>query len=270
LLVAGFVALDGIGTARRRVRRQLRVAWPGLSVFAAGILASLAWEALYGPNTAIAYRAIRLALSRAPDQYWRGVRDFIAGFGYLEFRLPLVVYLLWIGFVVLLALAAFRVGGRRERRSVIAAGALTVVVPVGVWIVFGRAAGIGIIGREYMPVLVAFPLLAGEVVYRHRARLSTRFAGVLMTLASTAGILHFLAWYLNGRRAAVGTAGHLLFPADARWSPPLGWAGWITVAACGALILAAASVSSLPTRPDHSAGERDGSQLDHILTGAGA
>jgi Predicted membrane protein (DUF2142) len=242
LLVGGFVALGGISATRNLVRRQLRVAWPGLSVFAAGVLSSLVWQVVYGPSTPVTHRAIRLALSLAPDQYWRGVRDLVAGFGYLEFRLPLAVYLLWGAFVGTLAVAAVRVGERRERRSVIAAGALAVLVPVGVWIVFARGAGIGLNGREYMPVLVAFPILAGEIVNRNRARLSTALAGTLAALASTAGVLHFIAWYLNGRRAAVGTSGNLLFPSHAQWNPPLGWAMWVTVAGCGALILAAASV----------------------------
>jgi hypothetical protein len=245
LLVGGFVALEGIIATRQLVQRQLRVALPGLIVFATGILASLVWQALYGPSTPIAYRAIRLALSQAPDQYWRGIRDLVAGFGYLEFRLPLVVYLLWIAFVGALAVVAVRVGGRRERRSVIAAGALAVLVPVGFWIVFARAVGIGLNGRQYMPLLVAFPMLAGEIVYRNRARISTTLAGTLAALATTAGVLQFIAWYLNGRRAAVGTAGSLLFPADADWDPPLGWLAWVAVAGCGALMLAATSVGSL-------------------------
>jgi hypothetical protein len=113
------------------------------------------------------------------------------------------------------------------------------------WIVFARAAGIGLNGREYMPLLVAFPMLAGEIVYRNRARISTTLAGTLAALATTAGVLQFIAWYLNGRRAAVGIAGSLLFPADADWGPPLGWLVWVAVAGCGALMLAATSVGSL-------------------------
>ncbi len=245
LLLGGFIALEGVGGARRLVRRSLPAALPGLAVLAIGAVTALAWHALYGPSTPIAYRAIRLALTRAPEQYWRGLRDLVAGFGYLEFRLPLVLHLAWFAFVGALAVAAVRAGGRRERRSVIAAGALAVLVPVGVWMVFGRATGIGINGRQYMPVLVAFPMLAGEVLYRNRARISRRVALALAALATQAGVLQFIAWYLNGRRAAVGTAGDLLFVPDAQWRPPLGWWPWIAIACCGALMLAATSFGSL-------------------------
>ena len=242
LLVSGFVALDGIGAVRQRVRYQLRVALPGLSVGGIGMLAGFAWHAVYGPITPVAYRAIRLGISRAPDQYWGGVRDLVAGFGYLLFRVPLVLYLLWFAFVGMLAVTAVLVGERRERKAVVIAGALGVLIPVVLWILFGRAVGIGLNGREYMPVLVAFPILAGEVVYRNRTRVSAALARALTARASTAAVVHFIAWYWNGRRAAVGTAGSLLFPAHAQWSPPLGWVTWMIVAGCGALILAATSV----------------------------
>jgi len=247
LLIVGFVASDGVGATRQRVRRQLRVALPGLGLLAAGILASLVWQTLYGPSTPLAYRAIPLALTHAPDQYWDGVRDLVGGFGYLEFRLPLVVYLLWFVFVIGLAAAAVRVGRPREKLSVIAAAALAILVPVGLWTLFGRAVGTGLNGREYMPLLVAFPLLAGEVVYRNRARLSAMLLRTLAALACTTGVLQFIAWYLNGRRAAVGIAGSLLFPAHAQWSPPLGWIPWLLLAGAGALMLVIVSIAPLAT-----------------------
>lgn len=245
LLVVGFVASDGVGATRQGVRRQLRVALPGLGLWAAGMLASLVWAVSYGPSTPIAYRAIRLALSRAPGEYWGGGRDLVAGFGYLEFRLPLVLYLLWFVFVSALALIAVLVSRRRERLSVVAAAALAILIPVGCWTLFGRGVGIGLNGRQYMPVLVAFPLLAGEVVYRNRAKLSAALLRTLAALACTAGVLQFIAWYLNGRRAAVGIAGSLLFPAHARWSPPIGWTPSIPLAGGGALMLAIVSIAPL-------------------------
>jgi hypothetical protein len=245
LLVGGFVAFEGFGSTRRLVRKHGRAAVWGICVFATGVVASLTWKALYGPATPVAYRAIRLALSRVPSQSWSGVRDLVAGFGYLEFRMPLVVYLLWFALVGAIAIAAVSAGRGRERNGVILAGALAFLVPVGVWLVFGRATGIGINGREYMPVLVAFPMLAGEVVYRNRDRISRRTAVALAVLAAQAGVLQFIAWYLNGRRAAVGISGSLLFISHAHWKPPLGWLLWIAVAGCGVLVLASTSIGSL-------------------------
>jgi hypothetical protein len=97
-----------------------------------------------------------------------------------------------------------------------------------------------------MPLLVAFPMLAGEVLVRNRARISHADAVVLTSLATIAAVLQFVAWYLNGRRSAVGTGGTLLFVSHAGWSPPLGWAPWLVVAACGVLGLASVSLGLRP------------------------
>ncbi|MFI5038665.1 MAG: DUF2142 domain-containing protein [Solirubrobacterales bacterium] len=248
LLVAGFAAFTGIRTARRLAREHRGPAAFGIGVFAAGAIASLAWQAIYGPSTPIAYRGIRYALGLVPKQSWGAVRDLVGGFGYLEFRLPVAVYLLWFALVAVVVIAAVRAGSRRERNAVLAAGALACLIPVCVWMVFGRAVGIGINAREYIPFLVAFPMLAGEVVYRNRDRLSRAKVVALATVAPLAGTVQFLAWYLNGRRAAVGTGGPLLFLSDPEWEPPLGWLPWIAVAVCGVLLLASTSISSLSPR----------------------
>jgi hypothetical protein len=133
--------------------------------------------------------------------------------------------------------------------------------------VFGRAVGIGINGREYMPFLVAFPMLAREVVYRNRDRISRATAVTLAVLTALGGVLQFVAWYLNGRRAAVGTSGSLLFFGHAHWSPPLGWLPWIAVAGCGVLMLASTSISAL--KPDFP-NLRRGSRSMSASTSAGS
>jgi hypothetical protein len=222
----------------------------GSGVFVAGALASLVWHALYGPSTPIADRGVRLALTVLPQQLWNGARDLVAGFGYLEFRLPAIVYLLWFAFVGAIFFAAVKAGQRRERHAVVVAGLLAFLVPAGVWMVFARATGIGINGREYMPGLVAVPMVAGEVLYRHRDRISSRGIAALAKLATIAAVMQFVAWYLNGQRAAVGTAGSLLFASHAQWKPPLGWLVWIAVAGCATVLIASITIapSIIPTR----------------------
>jgi predicted membrane protein DUF2142 len=249
LLGVAFIAFEGVARVRRLVREQRRGASVGIGLLAAGVVAAVVWQELYGPITPIAYRAIRTALSRAPGQTWRALEDIVAGFGYLEFRLPLPVYLLWFAFIGALAALAARVGSRRERRAVLVAGAVAVLISPAIWMVFGRGAGIGIIGREYLPVLVAFPMLAGEVLHRNRARLSRLDAAVVASLGTIAAILQFVAWYYNARRSAVGIGGKLLFVSHPGWSPPLGWGVWLGVAACGALLLATVPLSRLARPP---------------------
>ncbi|MFZ1993902.1 MAG: DUF2142 domain-containing protein, partial [Solirubrobacteraceae bacterium] len=243
LLIVGFVAWEGRATVRRLAREQDRLARPGLLLLGLGIVAAVVWQGLYGPSTSIAYRAIRLALGRLPAQTWHGFQDVVAGFGYLEFRLPLVVYLLWLGFVAALAWAAARAGSSRDRRVIVVAGAIGVLISPAIWMVFGRAAGIGINGREYMPVLVGFPMLCGEILYRHRDRISHAHGVLVTALATCAAVIQFVAWYLNGRRSAVGVGGSLLYPSHAAWSPPLGWVLWLVVAAAGAALVASVALA---------------------------
>ena len=58
-----------------------------------------------------------------------------------------------------------------------------------------------------------------------------------------AGLVHFVAWYVNARRSAVGTGGPLFFLDDAKWSPAGGWVPWLLLAGLGALALLAAAVT---------------------------
>lgn len=243
LLLAGFIALEGPTTAWRVVCEQPRPAALGIGLVALGVLAALVWQGLYGPITPIAYRGWGIALSEAPAYTWHGLLDLIAGFGYLEFRIPLPFYLLWFAFVGVMGALAVRVGSRRQRRAIAAAGVLALLLVPVVWSLFGRAVGIGIIGREYMPVLVGFPMLCGEVLHRQRARLVRRGASALASLATIAAIIQFVAWYYYARRSAVGTGGPLLFVSHAEWSPPLGWVPWLAVSACGALALLSVPLS---------------------------
>jgi len=104
LLLAGFVAYQGVPAARGLIRRRTPAMWLGLGLGGAGVLGSLLWQARYGPATPIATHAIRLALVRVPLQIRNAAWDLVAGFGYPEFRLPLSVFLAWLGFIASLVL----------------------------------------------------------------------------------------------------------------------------------------------------------------------
>jgi hypothetical protein len=264
LLIGAFVVWHSRRRSISLVRTQRRGASAAVAIFGAGALVSLTWQALYGPNTPVAYRAVRLALGRVPSQYWGALREVVAGFGYLEFMAPLVLYLLWFAFVALTAVAAGHGNDRRQRGTLIVAALSVFVIPVGLWLVFGRAAGIGINGREYMPLLVAFPLLAGEMLLRRRESLSSVLGGGLAALASISGVLQFVAWYFDAQRSAVGTGGQLFFVESAQWTPPLGWATWIVVAGLGALSLASVPLSAV-RGADAATGQRSGGRRSALI-----
>jgi hypothetical protein len=85
-----------------------------------------------------------------------------------------------------------------------------------------------------LPLLVALPILCGELAPRSAARRLLPGA-----LAITA-LVQFVAWYVNARRSAVGTGGPLFFPGDAKWSPAGGWLPWVVLAVLGSVALLAA------------------------------
>jgi hypothetical protein len=228
------------------VRRDLRAAWPGLILLVLGTGVGVFWSLRYGASTGIDYHILHRALAQAPGNFWDFTRQLVAVFGYLEYRLPRLLYVPWFGLIAVLAYAAFSVGSRRQRKLLVAAAAGVVLAPIALWALLGRAIGNGMSGRIFLPVVVVFPMLCGEAVYRHRERLSKSVRSGVMVFLGGAGIVQFGAWYLNGRRSAVGIHGPLLYPLHAQWSPPLGWLPWLACAAIGALLLASLSVERRP------------------------
>ena len=244
-LLAGFVVVYGLRRSWRLVRNQLGVAWPGLSLVAISLVAALVWTLNYG-TAAVELRGLHSALGQVPGNYWDFTRQLVGVFGYLEFRLPRPVYLMWLCSVGALVLAGISAGSPRERKVIALTAALAVAAPVALWAVFGRAVGNGLTGRIFLPVMVALPMLCGEIVYRHRSELHRRTVAALTPFLLLPGLVHFVAWYINGRRSAVGVGGPLLFPLDAQWAPPLGWLPWLIVALLGGLLLASVPLARVP------------------------
>jgi hypothetical protein len=250
-LVAGLAAVNGVRRSWRVVREHWRAAWLGLSVLALGVSGGMLWAIAYGASTGIEFHGIGRALAQTPGNYWDFTNQLVAGFGYLEFRLPRIVYLAWFLFIATLVVAALSTGSRRDREVILAGGALMVVVPILLWLLVGRAIGNGMSGRLFLPVLVAFPMLCGEVVYRQRQHLGRLSSRALSWSGSLVGVVQFTAWYLNARRAAVGTHGPLLFVWHPRWAPPLGWPLWLGCAALGAALLCSFCWPAQPQRAEY-------------------
>jgi Predicted membrane protein (DUF2142) len=206
-------------------------------------VATVYWNLRYGAPVRVELGALDVAAKQTPGNYWDFVRQLVGAFGYLEYRLPNILYSVWFALVAALGLAALAVGSTRGRRAVLIAAAVSICLPIAFWVFLGRAIGSGMSGRQFLPLLVAFPMVCGEIVYRERERLTARAKNAIAALVIAAGAVQFGAWYLNGRRSAVGNDGSLLFPFHAQWTPPLGWTLWLLCAAVGALLL-----STVPVR----------------------
>src|SRR4029077_19321013 len=103
LLLAGFLAVAGARRTWDVVRDRASVAWPGLAVLGIGLAAGLVWQLEFGASTGIAVHGVNGAIAHAPGNYWDFTNQLVGVFGYLEYRLPRVLYTVWLAFILLLA-----------------------------------------------------------------------------------------------------------------------------------------------------------------------
>jgi len=236
------VGLLGPRETWRRLTAGGRSAIGAATAVVVAIIANAVWERLYGPELPTGLARPRVAfetgLSELP--YW--LEEMVGRFGYLEFDLPLPVYIFW-------AVATFAAvaGGLRwapTRGKVVLAVCVIAlaVLPLAQYILVQRHTGFGLQGRHVLPILVIVPLLAGELLRRNQHRFAA--GGARLVALSFVGIAlaHFTALYWNGRRSAVGLDGPFVFLGDAEWSPPIGWGLWLALAAAGAACVAAAGL----------------------------
>lgn len=223
----------------RAGRRSAGLAAAGLAV---GLVLNRIWESAHGPDVPTGLTATRHALETGIEELPFWLQEMVGKFGYLEFDLPLPLYLFW-GFATLAAVGAAIRWAPRRARAVMAVCALAVaVLPLAQYVVFQRHTGFGLQGRHVLPILVIVPLLAGELLRRHRDRLPANRAGFVALAFVGIGATHFVALYWNAWRSAVGLDGPFVFLGDAEWSPPVGWGLWLAVAGAGAVCVAAAGV----------------------------
>jgi hypothetical protein len=148
--------------------------------------------------------------------------------------------------VLVLAATVARWRDRLVLAGTVAAG---VVVSIVVFVTVART-GFPMQGRYVLPVVVAVPLLAGELVFRNRGRLPILLRIPLLALvAVVAAAGHFAGWAVNARRSAVGVLGPLWFSGQSQWQPPLGWGPWLLVSVIGSFLLVAAGLMAYAERP---------------------
>jgi hypothetical protein len=236
------------------------VAWSGPKTFArswkgswaprvtAGVLllavvVSRIWEALYGTHVSLDITKLHAGLVAGVHAWLRALPELVGGFGYLDVKLPLVIPLVWLALVLALVAAGSAVSGRRERLVLAAMGLAGLAGPVIFYVLIIRPTGGGLQGRHVLPVLVLIPLLAGEVLNRHRERVRTAWRALLTTtIPLAAAVIQVAAWYVNARHYAVGGSGPVWFLGRAAWTPPAGWWTWLGAAVLAGVCLAAVSL----------------------------
>ena len=236
------VALSGWRGSVIRLRAGGRAAVVSLVSIAVAGAATFVWDLAFMPAPPRAPQPGRLfdAVAHLPEL----LRQSIGVFGWLDTAMPALAYTAWRVMLIVLIGLALLVGTRRERFVLLGTAFGVLVATIGLALVAVFPTGFGTQARYTLPLAVAVPLLAGEIVARRRHRLAGLLPGRLpLVFAGTAGLVHFVGWYANGRRHGVGTDGPMWFIGRGEWSPPIGWALWATVAAVGSVLLVASSLA---------------------------
>jgi hypothetical protein len=237
---AGLLAVAALGG--RRAAGQMWRAHPQAVPFSAMALAlaaviSLAYTRYAGFSSTFGLSPFFSSLQASWDQFGGVLRVAVGNFGAQTVPLPAVACDLWFALVASLVAAALWLGGRRERAVVLATTVLALAFPVLFWAWVDRYTGFPLLGREVLPILQVIPLVAGEVVYRHRARFAESPAGRSAIGALMSFIVGFQAYAFafNAKRAPHDVT---LLP-TAIFTPPLGWAPWLALGAIGLLAMGA-------------------------------
>ncbi len=243
IAVALGVSLLGWEGTRRRVREAGVAGRVALAAIVVATILNRVWEGIHGAGYHLGVKPLPDSLLSIPRGSKRIVPEVIGNFGVLDTRLPTLAWLTGYLLIGVLLMLALRLGSTRERRVVVGATVVVVLLPgVEQWLLY-RHTGFWIQGRYFLPVLLAAPLLYGEVVLRRSDSLPSAWRRRLPPLfMAIAAALQLAGWWVNSRRYAVGTDGPAWFFGQAEWSPPGGWTVWAATATAGAAAVALAAV----------------------------
>jgi len=254
-LGVAWVLLDGAGVVLVLGPRPLIVAAraapaAALAAVAATLVALVVnrtWEAAHGVHIRLSAvpsgAALRATGHHLGDLWWGAIARFDA----LELRPPQPLPALWaVGVLALLVLGARLAGRRTGGRLLLLAGAVAVCV---VWLAAQiiERSGFSLQGRDVLAGLILPPMVAGELVHRHRDRCSRVVRrGLLPSVAALAALAQLFCFLFDARRFAVGPRGSVLFALHPDWTPPAGWWPWLGLAAAGAILLATGGARRSP------------------------
>jgi predicted membrane protein DUF2142 len=254
------IALRGPRGSWRIAREGGRAALIAGAAVLIAVLFNRAWEAGYGiQDLPIGFEDPRSALRTSMTVLRDVAPQFIGKFGYLEFGLPRSATNTWFCAVALLVLAAFLVATWQQRFVLAGSVAMCAAVPMFMYIaIFRHTGNFGLQGRHVLGIVVFVSLLAGELLYRQRARLpavASRFLVTVIPLAVAA--VQFVAWSTVARRYATGLDGPVNILRNPEWSPPLGWGPWFALTVIGvAMIASVAAFGYGRRRPLGTTGSR--------------
>lgn len=238
MLLIPLLLLGPRGTLRR-LRSGGRWGWGALALMVTAALGWLVWELISRARPASdpqdTLRFLAASLARLPDL----LREQVGLFGWGEMRIWLVLAGGWLGLTALLVGAALLVARGRERLLLAALITASLAATVTVAVAVILPSGFAMQGRYTLPLAVAVPVVAGDILARSRHRWTLeRLPSPMPWLFAAVAVMQAAAWWQNEHRYAVGVQGPLWFPPLAQWTPAGGWALWVAVVAVGSLLMA--------------------------------
>jgi hypothetical protein len=258
LVVAVVVALYASGRLRPTTKDS-RTTWieqaeraPRMMKTTIGILlvagvVCVSWSTFVTAHPAfdlsVATHAIKPAVKGLPNQF----RQIVGVFGWSETTMPQVMYALWGLLALGVGGLALWYGTRRERIALVGLGVIIVIADLGIATVIEAPIGFGMQARYILPLAVGLPMLAGEILNRHRDRpgrrrgygITTRLEGRIRVVTFLGiAFLQLVAFVANLHRYVVGQNAPWKLPWDGSWRPAGGIAVWAAFAIVGVVCLA--------------------------------
>jgi hypothetical protein len=177
-----------------------------------------------------------LTLGLTLENFGPETLQMVGVFGWVDTYLPVICYVLWLGLAGALFGTALARSSRRRR--VVLVGFALAAVAVPAVILVGRSGTLGIYGqaRDWMPMWVGLPILAGHSLGSRKASLRRQRLASAGTLVCLEGLQVF-AWAWALRRYRTGS-GHVALTSPAAWSPPLPAPGLLAALVICSLALA--------------------------------
>jgi hypothetical protein len=203
----------------------------------------------------IARHAIKPAVKALPNQF----RQIVGVFGWSETTMPQVMYALWGLLAIALGGLALWFGTQRERIALVGLGAIIVIADIGIATIIEAPIGFGMQARYILPLAVGLPMLAGEILNRHRDQpgrrqgygVTARVEGRVRVMAFlVVAFLHLVAFGANMHRYIVGQNASWSFPWNGSWRPAGGIGVWTGFAIAGVVCIAVTGLVSRGTRGD--------------------
>ncbi|HEX2191661.1 MAG TPA: DUF2142 domain-containing protein [Acidimicrobiales bacterium] len=240
--LAANVAIALLHVGPRRAARVIagggRLAAAALAVVVVAVAANVAWGAAVHSRPEVDLASVLSWVGPSFREVPEVLRQDVGQFGWADVSMPRVAYAAWAVLAVGLLVVGLAVARRRER--------LVLLTVVGGCLVGTVALAAGVIhqthfpmyGRYALPLWVTVPIGAGEAMLANRTRLAAGLSRAVVTGAAVvAGAVHFVAFWANARRYAVGNNGPVFFLGRSEWSPPGGWKVWVLLVAVGVLCL---------------------------------